>query len=77
MLWKDVFLCLCLQNALHRHILCSHAPSPRLGPCNLQITAMQIASLKRLSKGTTLYIMDRNGSMAKAGESAVVSSRLC
>lgn len=50
-------------------------PMVRLPP-PLQITAMQIASLKRLSKGTTLYIMDRNGSMAKAGESAVVSSRL-
>lgn len=32
----------------------------------LKVTAMQIAALKRLSKGTTLYILDRNGSISKA-----------
>ncbi len=38
-------------------------PGPR---AYVQITAMQIAALKRLNKGTTLYILDRNGSGAKA-----------
>lgn len=32
---------------------------------------MQIAALKKLNKGMTLYIMDRNGSSAKAGKSAI------
>jgi rhodanese-related sulfurtransferase len=32
----------------------------------IKITAMQVAALKRLSKGSPLYIMDRNGSTAKA-----------
>jgi hypothetical protein len=30
------------------------------------ITAMQIAALKRLNKGAPLYLMDKNGSVAKA-----------
>lgn len=32
----------------------------------LKITAMQIAALKRLNKGNTIYVLDRNGSAAKA-----------
>ena len=31
-----------------------------------KITAMQIAALKRLGKGTTIYIMDKNGGVSKA-----------
>lgn len=44
---------------------------PNLSRCAvlgcLQVTAMQIAGLKKLSKGTTLFIMDRNGGQSKAG----------
>ena len=32
----------------------------------LKITALQIAALKRLSKSSPIYLMDRNGGMAKA-----------
>ena len=40
---------------------------PARPPLLPQVTAMQIAALKRLGKGTTVYVMDRNGSTAKAG----------
>ena len=32
----------------------------------MKITAMQVAALKRLSKGAHLYLMDKNGGVAKA-----------
>jgi rhodanese-related sulfurtransferase len=37
-----------------------------LGKLEIKITAMQIAALKRLNKGTSLYLMDKNGGVAKA-----------
>lgn len=37
-----------------------------LGALETKITAMQVAALKRLSKGSTVYLLDRNGSVAKA-----------
>jgi len=37
-----------------------------------QITAMQVAALKKLSKGTTVYLLDRNGSSSKAGSAWVL-----
>lgn len=36
-----------------------------IGKLETKITAMQIAALKRLNKGTTIYIMDKNGGIAK------------
>ncbi|GAB4821917.1 hypothetical protein N2152v2_008963 [Parachlorella kessleri] len=36
------------------------------GDLELKITAMQVAALKRLGKGTTVYLLDRNGSSSKA-----------
>lgn len=37
-----------------------------LGALETKITALQIAALKRLSKGTTVFLLDKNGSVAKA-----------
>lgn len=37
-----------------------------IGKLEIKITAMQIAALKRLNKGAPLYLMDKNGSVAKA-----------
>jgi rhodanese-related sulfurtransferase len=37
-----------------------------IGRLEIMITAMQIAALKRLNKGAPLYLMDKNGSVAKA-----------
>lgn len=36
------------------------------GELELKVTAMQIAALKRLGKGSTIFLMDKNGSGAKA-----------
>lgn len=37
-----------------------------IGKLEIKITAMQIAALKRLNKGSSLYLMDKNGGVAKA-----------
>ncbi|KAH7616534.1 putative Calcium sensing receptor, chloroplastic [Nannochloris sp. 'desiccata'] len=37
-----------------------------IGKLEIKITAMQIAALKRLNKGAPLYLMDKNGGVAKA-----------
>ena len=39
-----------------------------VGDLEVKITAMQVAALKRIGPGTAIFVMDRNGSAAKAGE---------
>ena len=59
---------LCKGKAYMLHGPPTSCPVRARAPPFLQVTAMQIASLKKLSKGTTLYIIDRNGATAKAGK---------
>ena len=46
----------------------SNSPRSPLAPPCAQLTAVQIAALRKLSKGMTLYLLDRQGNAAKAGE---------